>query len=189
MATLQQRLNDLIVGAKGDYNNLRTIVTGAAAGTLTGLNTAASNLVAAINGVETKANQGINDAAAAQTAADAAQATADAAAGGGTQINDGVVNSTDAWSSAMISSELAATLSAASADAQAQVVAALEGEDLSDLADAIAAAAAERADLATAASVTTLTATVAYKANASDVYTQAELGDPDTDLIAIWNAA
>jgi hypothetical protein len=34
-----------------------------------------------------------------------------------------------------------------------------------------------------------LAAVVANKANSSDVYTQAQLGNPDTDLVAIWNAA
>ena len=30
---------------------------------------------------------------------------------------------------------------------------------------------------------------VGNKANSSDVYTKAEMGDPETDLVAIWNAA
>lgn len=30
---------------------------------------------------------------------------------------------------------------------------------------------------------------VGNKANSSDVYTKAEMGDPDTDLVAIWDAA
>jgi len=34
-----------------------------------------------------------------------------------------------------------------------------------------------------------LVAVVANKANASDVYTQAEIGDPDTDFVALWNNA
>lgn len=34
-----------------------------------------------------------------------------------------------------------------------------------------------------------LAAVVANKANSSDVYTQAQIGNPDTDLVALWNAA
>ena len=35
----------------------------------------------------------------------------------------------------------------------------------------------------------TVTAQLALKANASDVYTQAQLGDPETDLVAVFEAA
>ena len=34
-----------------------------------------------------------------------------------------------------------------------------------------------------------LAVVVGNKANSSDVYTQAQFGNPDTDLLAIWNAA
>lgn len=183
MATLQQRLAALIQVAKGGQNALRTLITGTASGTLVGLNTAATSIIAAINNVETKADQGIQDAAAAQATADAAATT------GGAQINDVTASDTETFSSNKINQQLQSILSQASADTQAQVAAALEGEDLSDIADLITAAAAERSDLATAASVATLATTVGNKANASDVYTRAELGDPDTDLVALWNAA
>jgi hypothetical protein len=106
------------------------------------------------------------------------KATADAAGGGGASINDAATNTTDAWSSNKIAAEISTA-----------IVNALEGQDLSDVAAAISAAAAARADLATSASVDTLAATVANKANAADIYTRAQLGNPDTDLVALWNAA
>ena len=88
-------------------------------------------------------------------------------------INDLGVAPSTVWSSQQITNELAATLAAAEATANDAVVAALEGEDLSDLADAVAANAANDLNLATAASV----------------YTRAELGEPDTDLVALFNTA
>jgi hypothetical protein len=106
------------------------------------------------------------------------KATADAAGGGGASIDDASSNTTDAWSGSKVASSISTA-----------IVNALEGEDLSDVADAIAAAAAERSDLATSASVDTLTTTVGNKANTADIYTQAVLGDPDTNLVTLWNAA
>jgi hypothetical protein len=107
------------------------------------------------------------------------RATAESAGGGGgSSVDDASSNTTDAWSGSKVASSIATAITNA-----------LEGEDLSEVADAIAAAAAERADLATSASVDTLSATVANKANSSDIYTQTQLGNPDTDLVTLWNAA
>ena len=88
-------------------------------------------------------------------------------------IDDSGSSPSTVWSSQKITDELAATQAAAEATANDAVVAALEGEDLSDLADAVAANAANDLNLATAASV----------------YTRAELGEPDTDLVALFNTA
>jgi len=103
--------------------------------------------------------------------------TADNAASA-SEINDGVTALTSTWSSTKIKSEITGDIAAA-----------LEGEDLSDLADAVAANAANDLNLTTLAQFNTLEATVNQKADASDVYTQAELGDPETDLVALWVAA
>lgn len=103
---------------------------------------------------------------------------ADAAGTGNASINDAVTELTSVWSSQKVSDEITAA-----------IVAALEGEDLSDLADAIAANAAAQVNLVNQSQFNTLETTVNAKANASDVYTQTELGDPETDLVALWNAA
>lgn len=157
MATLQERLTGLMDAVFA--------VTGRASD----LDTTASNLVGAVNEVKV---------------------TADAAAGGGVSINDTVTNTTATWSSSKIAGDIAAAQSAAIAaaatDATSQIATALEGEDLSELAAAVAANAAADLNLATSASVATLSATVANKANSSEIYTRAELGDPDTDLAAYW---
>jgi len=94
------------------------------------------------------------------------------------EINDATQGATTTWSSNKIKTEITADIATA-----------LEGEDLSDLADAVAANAANDLNLTTLAQFNTLAATVANKADAADVYTQAELGDPETDLVAIWTAA
>jgi len=99
-------------------------------------------------------------------------------AGASAVIDDTAASTSKTYSSTKID----ATITAA-------IASALEGEDLSDIAAAIAANAAAHSDLATAAQFNTLSALVAKKANASDVYTQSELGNPDTDLVATWNAA
>ena len=53
-------------------------------------------------------------------------------------------------------------------------------DTLKEIADLLATNTSTDAALATV---------VANKANSSDVYTQAQIGNPDTDLVAIWNAA
>lgn len=86
-----------------------------------------------------------------------------------------------------------------------ELAAAAAGATQQDIDDAVAALRAELlggagptidtlkeiADLLAANDSTdaALAAVVANKANASDVYTQAQLGNPDTDLVAVWNAA
>jgi hypothetical protein len=153
--TFQQRLSALITSIKSETKSIRTFATGTGSGDATGLNTAATNLVAAINEIKV---------------------TADSA--GGADVDDASSNTSDAWSGSKVASSIATAITNA-----------LEGEDLSEVADAIAAAAAERADLATSASVDTLTTTVGNKANTADIYTQTQLGDPDTNLVTLWNAA
>ena len=60
MASLQSRLNLLIAAVKGETKNLRTFISGSATGNTSGLNTAASNVVGAINEVKAAADS-IND--------------------------------------------------------------------------------------------------------------------------------
>lgn len=163
--SLQTRLSALITAIKTETKALRTLISGTNNGNTSGLNTTATNLVDALNEVKV---------------------VADAAAGGGIAINDAAINATQTWSSSKIESR---ATEVATAQANSAVTTALEGEDLSDLADAVSALAAADLNLATAASVATLSTTVANKANSSDVYTQAELGNPETDLVALWAAA
>ena len=159
--SLQIRLSALISTIKTETKALRTLISGTNNGSVIGLTTTATNLVDAVNEVKT---------------------TADAAAGGGTAINDATTNATDAWSGSKINTELTATQAAAVAQAKNEILdgAAAEVDTLVEIATSLAAN--ESTDAA-------LAATVANKANSSDIYTQAQLGNPETDLVALWNIA
>ena len=154
MASLQQRLYDLVTVIKTETKALRTLVSGTNNGDASDLATTATNLVAAINEVK---------------------AIADAAAGvGGPVINDAGTALDQVWSASKIDSELDARLNGLLDGAPAAL------DTLNELAAAV------NDDANYAASVS---AALGTKANASEVYTQAALGDPDTNLVAIWNAA
>ena len=100
--------------------------------------------------------------------------TADAAAGGGVAINDASTSGTTVWSSSKTNSEIAAQLNTAIDGAPAAL----------DTLNELAASLGDDPSFAA-----TMTTALGNKANSSDVYTQAELGDPDTDLVALWVAA
>jgi hypothetical protein len=151
--SLQTRLNALVTAIKTETKALRTFISGTNNGDTSGLNTTATNLVDAVNEVKV---------------------TADAAAGGGTAINDAATNTTDAWSSSKIETEITNAVNGILDGAPAAL------DTLNELAAAIGD------DASYAASIT---AQLANKANTSSVYTQAELGNPETDLVALWNAA
>ena len=100
--------------------------------------------------------------------------TADAASSGGSSINDAATNETEAWSSSKVAAEITTAVDGILDGAPAAL----------DTLNELAAALGDDASYASS-----ITAQLATKANASDVYTQAQLGDPETDLVAIWNAA
>jgi hypothetical protein len=100
--------------------------------------------------------------------------TADGAAGGGVTIDDASTNLTNAWSGSKINTEITNSVNGILDGAPAAL------DTLNELAAAIGD------DASYAASIT---AQLATKANTSAIYTQSELGDPETDLVALWNAA
>jgi len=102
------------------------------------------------------------------------KAIADAAGASHLVINDLATNLTQVWSSTKVDSEITASLNSILAGAPAAL------DTLNELAAAIG-------DDATYAA--SITAALATKANMSSTYTQAQLGDPETDLAAIWTAA
>ena len=91
----------------------------------------------------------------------------------GATVDDTVINSTNVWSSNRTNSEIIS-----------QIAASLEGEDISDLAAQVAANAAADNSLVSFGSAQTLTA-----AQITQVGNNIGIGEPDTDLVAIWNAA
>jgi hypothetical protein len=136
MASLIQRLTDLATAIKAETKALRTMISGTNNGTVAGLNTTATNLVAAINEVLLLSGGGASQ-----------QDIDDAVAALRTELLGGA----------------GATI-----------------DTLKEIADLLAVNDSTDAALA---------ALVALKANSSDVYTQAQIGNPDTDLVALWNAA
>lgn len=74
-----------------EFKAIRTLIAGTGTGDVSGLNTTATDLVAAVNEVKV---------------------TADAAAGGGVAINDAATNLTETWSSSKINSDIQAAVSA-----------------------------------------------------------------------------
>ena len=87
--SLSTNVTSLATRIATEFKTIRTLISGSGTGDVSGLNTTATNLVAAVNEVKV---------------------TADAAAGGGTSINDAATNSTDAWSSSKINAEIAAAV-------------------------------------------------------------------------------
>ena len=155
MASFQQRLLDLIGVMKTETKALRAFISGTNNGNVSGLATAATNLVSAINEVK---------------------ATADAA--GGAAINDGAASGASVYSSSKTMTEI----NAARAAVKDEILggAGPSVDTLIEIANALANNPGTDAALA---------AVVANKANTSDIYTQAQLGDPDTNLVTLWNAA
>lgn len=138
--SLQTRIRDAFIRVGTEFKAIRTLVSGSGTGDASGLNTTASNLVAAINEVKT---------------------TADQAAGGGVTL-------------AQVQSEVNTAVNALLDGAPAAL------DTLNELAAAIN-------DDATFSA--TITAAVAAKANSADVYTQAQIGNVDPDLVATFEAA
>lgn len=101
------------------------------------------------------------------------KSAADSAGGSNLTIDDGVQNATNAWSSNKIKSEITADIANA-----------LEGEDISDLAAQVAANAAADNSLVSFSASQTLTA-----AQITQVGANIGIGEPDTDFVAVWNAA
>lgn len=136
MASMITRLTGLITAIKNETKALRTMISGTNNGTVSGLDTTATNLVDAINEVLMTNTGGVS-----QLDVDAAVAAlrVELLGGAGPTI-----------------------------DTLQEIATLLSSNTSSDAA---------------------LVAVVANKANTSDVYTQAQIGNPDTDLSALWAAA
>lgn len=162
--SLQSNLSSYITRVGTEFKALRTLISGTATGNVSGLNTTATDLVAAVNEVKT---------------------TADAAAGGGTAINDAATNTTDTWSSSKINTEISTATSALVNSSPAAL----------DTLNELAAALGDDADFAT---TTATSLGQRIRADAAQSFSTAEqlqastnigLGDPETDLVALFNTA
>lgn len=167
--SLQNKLTDLIVSLGTDYKQFRTWITGSSTGNLTGLTTTAKNsLVDAIN--EVKASSGTPPEATTSVPGIAEIATlAEVATGTDTSrfvTPEGVRQERTALKTELLGGATAAW------DTLQELKALIDSGDASDQ-----------------SAITSLTTIVGQKANSSDVYTKTELGDPETDLVAAYNAA
>jgi hypothetical protein len=184
--SLQTRLSDLITSIGTDYKQLRTWVSGSSSGNLTGLNTTTkTDLVAAINEVNAKPTS--------STPPDASETTkgileladlGEVAAG---------VDSARAVTSAGVRQERLALKTEilgagvpGALDTLDELAAAL-GDD-ANFASTVTTGLANRLRVDTAAQGLNGTQQANGRTNL-DVYSKTELGDPETDLVAVYVAA
>lgn len=166
--SLQVRLQDFITAVGTDYKTFRTWMFGSATGTLAGLTTTdKSSLVAAIN--EAKAgNSGAPPAATTTVAGVAEIATLTEVATGTDTVRfvtpQGVRQERDALKTELLGGASPAW------DTLNELKALIDSAEETSAIDA-------------------LTTVVGTKANAADVYTKTELGNPETDLVAVYDAS
>ena len=87
--TFPTNITNVLTRIGTEFKSIRTLISGSGTGTVSGLTTTATDLVAAINEVKV---------------------TADSAAGGGGAINDSATNLTETWSSSKINSDIQAAV-------------------------------------------------------------------------------
>lgn len=215
--SLQIRIGDLVTAIATDIKQLRTWVTGSSSGNLTGLTTTdKSNLIAAINEVKSGSSGAPPDAS--ETVKGIVELASLTEVANGTDVvrvvtPAGVRQERNAIKNEILGAgvpaaldtldELAAALGD-DANFAASVTTALSGKqpldtDLTAIAALVSAA--DKFPYATGAGTWTLgTVTAAARTLLDDadvatmratlsVYSQAELGDPETDLVAVYNTA
>lgn len=166
--TLQTRLANLSTRISTQVKLLNTLLNGNAADNSALVTTAKANLVEAINEVK-----GI----------------ADAAAGGGVSINDLATNTTQAWSSQQVSDFVTNLTNGildgapAALDTLNEIAAALQDDE-----NSVANILTEQA-LRVAVTAQTFTAPQQAQARTNiGAQASADIGDPDVDLVAIFDA-
>lgn len=171
MATLSVRLTDLATRIATETKAIRTLLNGNAADNGALLTTAKTSLVAAINEVRALA--------------------LDATSTGGALITDTTTSTTDTWSSQKINDTInaqIASLAGPSAPAALNTLdelAAALGDD-ANFATTVTTALGNRVRVDAAQALTAVQKTQAL-ANIGAV-AAADIGNPDTDLVAVFNA-
>lgn len=171
MATLQTRLQDLTTRIATEAKALRTLINGNVSDLSSLKTTAKSSLVAALNELK--------------------DAIDDMVENEGAVINDGTTSLTATWSSQKINDAIQGAIDAltngapTALDTLAELAAAL-GED-ADFAATVTTALGNRVRTDTDAQGLTSTQKENARKNI-DAYGSAELGDPDTNLVDVFNA-
>lgn len=184
--SLQTRLNDFITAVATDYKQLRTFVTGSSTGDLTGLTTTSkTSLITAINEVNGKAAP--TPAAATETVAGIAEiATLAEMAAGADHTNKFATPAGVRQERIALKNEILGAGVPGALDTLDELAAAL-GDD-ANFAGTITTGLANRvrADVANQGLTTTQQGNA--RTNIS-VYSQAEIGNPETDLVALYTTA
>jgi hypothetical protein len=184
--SLQTRLSDLITSVGTDIKQIRTWLTGSSSGDLTGLTTTAkTSVVAAINEVKSDAaNATVPDAS--TTVKGKVELATLAEVGTGTDTVRAVTPEGVRQERIALKAEILGAGVPAALDTLDELAAALA--DDANFATTVTTGLANRVRTDTAAQGLTTT----EKANARtniDVYSKAELGDPETDLAAAYATA
>lgn len=165
--SLQTRIGDLITAIGTDYKQLRTWITGSGTGTLTTLTTTdKTSLLAAINEVNGKTGT-VADAS--ETAKGIVELATLAEVSTGTDTVRAVTPAGVRQERTALKAEILGGAGAAY-DTLQELKALIDAAEETSYIDA-------------------LTTTVGQKANSADVYTKTELGNPETDLAALYTAA
>lgn len=187
--SLQTRIGDLITAIGTDIKQLRTWVTGSSSGTLAGLTTSArTDLVAAINEVNDKAGTGggATPPSASETVAGIVELASLAEVAAGVDTGRAVTPEGVRQERVALRTEILGAGVPAALDTLDELAAAL-GDD-ANFAATVTTALGNRVRVDTAAQGLTATQQSNARTNIA-VYGMADLGDPETDLVAVYTAA
>lgn len=183
--SFQTRISDLITAIGTDVKQLRTYITGSSTGDLTGLTTTAKNsVVAAIN--EVKASSSGAPPTATTTVQGVVELATLAEVATGTDTARAVTPEGVRQERVALKAEILGAGVPGALDTLDELAAAL-GDD-ANFAAATTTALANRVRVDTALQGLTATEQGNARANIS-VYSQAELGNPETDLVALYTTA
>jgi hypothetical protein len=183
--SLQTRLSDLITAIGTDYKQLRTWITGSSSGNLTGLNTdEKASIVGAINEVNAKPSFVPNDAS--ETTKGVVELATLAEVGVGTDALRAVTPAGVRQERVALKAEILGAGVPAALDTLDELAAAL-GDD-ANFGAGVTTALANRVRVDTATQGLTGTEQLNARTNI-DVYSKTELGNPETDLAALYVAA
>lgn len=185
--SLQTRLSDLITSIGTDYKQLRSWMTGSSTANLTGLTTTdKTSLLAAINEVNAKPTGGAAPSAASETVAGIVELATLAEVATGSDTARAVTAAGVRQERLALKNEILGAGVPAALDTLDELAAAL-GDD-ANFASTVTTGLANRVRVDTATQGLTTTQQSNARTNIAAVGT-AEIGNPETDLVALYTAA